>query len=219
LTPARNGGSSLSWKDTGLVRVIAYVDGYNLYHGLREKKWQWAYWLNIQALAKRLLKSNQILTQTKYFTSIVTHAQSRQRRQMTFLEALQTLSDFQIFYGHFLTDSVTCKNCGHTYMTFHEKMTDVNISVEMMTDAFKDQFDMALLISADSDLVNLVKNVQRVFKKKVIVAFPPKRSSAELKRFCNGYTYIGRNVLYQSLFPDTVVKTDGFALKRPAKWH
>lgn len=32
-------------------------------------------------------------------------------------------------------------------------MTDVNIAVEMMRDAFQDRFDAALLISADSDLV------------------------------------------------------------------
>jgi hypothetical protein len=24
-------------------RIIAYIDGYNLYHGLREKGWKWAY--------------------------------------------------------------------------------------------------------------------------------------------------------------------------------
>jgi hypothetical protein len=32
--------------------VIAYIDGFNLYHGLREKGWKWAYWLNLQALMR-----------------------------------------------------------------------------------------------------------------------------------------------------------------------
>lgn len=78
---------------------------------------------------------------------------------------------------------------------------------------------MALLISADSDLVSLVKSVRGLFKKKVVVAFPPKRSSVDLIQACNGYTYIGRNVLYQSLFPDELVKPDGFVLHRPEKWR
>jgi uncharacterized LabA/DUF88 family protein len=200
-------------------RVIAYIDGYNLYHGLREKGWKWAYWLNIQALAKRLLRANQSLIETKYFTSVITEAESRQRRQRVYLEALQTLSDFQIFYGHFMADMVTCKKCGHVYTTYHEKMTDVNIAVEMTTDALQDRCDMALLISADSDLVGLVRNIRNLYKTKVIVAFPPARYSANLKKNCNGYTNIGRNVLYQSLFPDELVKPDGFILRRPDSWQ
>ena len=206
-------------KEKPTERVITYVDGYNLYHGLRDKEWKWAYWLNIQALAKRLLKPKQTLIETKYFTSIITHAESRQRRQRIYLEALNTLDDFHIYYGHFMTDSVICKTCGHEHTTFHEKMTDVNISIEMMTDAFQDRFDKAMLISADSDLVPLVKSVRTLFKKSVIAAFPPKRSSVALIQFCSGYTYIGRNVLYQSLFPDNVIKPDGFVLQRPEEWR
>jgi uncharacterized LabA/DUF88 family protein len=164
--------------DIQVERVIAYIDGYNLYHGLREKGWKWAYWLNIQALSRRLLKLNQVLIETKYFTSMITHAASRQRRQRTYIEALETLSDFHIFYGHFMVDSETCQVCGHTHTTFHEKMTDVNISVEMMTDAFQDRFDLALLVSADSDLVGLVRSLRNLFHKKVVAAFPPKRSKS-----------------------------------------
>lgn len=202
-----------------MERVIAYVDGYNLYYGLRDRGWKWAYWLNIQALAKRLLKLNQQLLETKYFTTIIAQPESRRKRQAVFLDALQTLNGFYIFYGHFMPDPVTCKNCGHTYMTFHEKMTDVNISVEMMTDATRDRFDTALLISADSDLVGLVSSVRQTFKKRVIAAFPPKRSSNDLIRACNGHTYIGRNVLFQSLFPDDLAKPDGFVLHRPERWR
>ena len=50
-----------------MERVIAYVDGYNLYYGLREKGWRRFYWLNIQAMAQHLLKPNQTLVTTKYF--------------------------------------------------------------------------------------------------------------------------------------------------------
>jgi hypothetical protein len=54
-----------------MERVIAYVDGYNLYYGLREKQWKWFYWLNVQAMARHLLKTDQRLVTTKYFTTIV----------------------------------------------------------------------------------------------------------------------------------------------------
>lgn len=119
-----------------MQRVIVYVDGFNLYYGLRSKNWKWFYWLNIQEMAQRMLKQRQILASTKYFTSIVKQPADKHKRQATFLEALRTLSDFQIYYGHFLSDMVTCSNCGRTHQTYHEKMTDVNIATELMSDAF-----------------------------------------------------------------------------------
>lgn len=99
-------------------------------------------------------------------------------------------------------------------------MTDVNISVELMADAFQNQFDVALLISADSDLVGPVEMVRRFFdSKRIIAVFPPGRSSFALKRAANAVTYLGRSTLLQSVFPNTVTKPDGTVLRRPAKWR
>ena len=55
-----------------MERVITYVDGFNLYFGLKSSKWQNLYWLNIQKLAQNLLKPNQKLEFVKYFTSMIT---------------------------------------------------------------------------------------------------------------------------------------------------
>ena len=220
-TPTRKGGSSLySAKGIPVQRVIAYIDGYNLYYGLRTKRWKWFYWLNVQSMARLLLKPHQTLVSTKYFTTIVKHPPDKQRRQAVFLEALQTLNDFQIFYGHWLSNPITCRQCGHTYEGYHEKMTDVNIAVELMCDAFQDHLDTALLISADSDLVGPVKAMRRLFpQKRVVVAFPPARFSGALKAAAHAHTFIGPNVLSNSVFPDQVVKPEGFVLHRPAEWR
>lgn len=199
--------------------VIAYIDGYNLYFGLREKGWKRFYWLNLQRLAELFLKPNQTLIETKYFTTIVKRPDDKRRRQQVFLEALQTLPNLSIFYGHFLSDSITCRRCGHTYTTHHEKMTDVNISVELMKDAFQDRFDLALLISADSDLVSPVRTVQQLFpQKKVITIFPPGRFSSALKSVSSGILRIGHVELSKSMFPDQVIK-NGIILQRPVSWH
>jgi hypothetical protein len=55
-----------------MKRVIAYIDGFNLYFGLREKGWKGFYWLNLRQVALNLLKSYQKLVAVKYFTSVVT---------------------------------------------------------------------------------------------------------------------------------------------------
>jgi uncharacterized LabA/DUF88 family protein len=203
-----------------MERVVAYVDGFNLYYGLRDKRWKWFYWLNIQSMVQNLLKPNQALVSTKYFTTVIKRPPDKQKRQAVFLEALRTLSDFKIFYGHWLSNPVTCRKCGHTYEVHHEKMTDVNIAVELMSDAFQDHLDVALLVSADSDLVGPVKAIRGLFpRKRVVIAFPPKRISAALKAAAHGHTFIGRNVLSKSILPDKVVKPDGFVLSRPPEWR
>ncbi len=203
-----------------MKRVIAYIDGFNLYYGLRSKGWKRFYWLNLQKVAQHLLKPNQTLVVTKYFTAKVRFPPGKQRRQTTFLEALGTLPDLHIYYGHYLADKITCRNCGHTYTTHHEKMTDVNIAVELLTDAFQDNFDVALLISADGDLVGPVKRVKQLFPhKRVIVVFPPKRHSNALKNASHVCLHLDRVVLARSVLPDEVVKANGFVLRRPSKWR
>lgn len=201
-------------------RVIAYIDGFNLYYGLRSKNWKRYYWLNVQRMAQLMLKPYQTLVSTKYFTTIVNHPPDKHRRQAIFLEALSTLADLHFYYGHYLSQPYTCWNCGHSHPVHHEKMTDVNIATELLSDAFQDQFDTALLYSADGDLVGPIKAVRHLFPaKSVVVAFPPARSSAELKRVATAYTNVSRVVLAKSVFPDRVTKPDGFVLLRPTEWY
>lgn len=98
-------------------------------------------------------------------------------------------------------------------------MTDVNIAVEMLTDAFKNNMDIALLVSGDSDLVGPIQTIKNLYpKKRIIVAFPPERKSSALMNTAHGYTHISRASLLDSLFPDTVVKSPGIILKRPLSW-
>ena len=203
-----------------MKRIIAYIDGFNLYYGLRAKGWKRFYWLNLRQVALRLLKPDQTLTATKYFTTIVTSPEDQNRRQAAYLEALATLPDFHIYYGHYLADTITCRNCDHAYTTHHEKMTDVNIAIELLSDAFEDRFDVALLISADSDLVGPVERVRRLFpQKQVVVVFPPARYSNALKAVAATPLHLGRVILAKSLFPDKIAKPDGFVLRRPAEWR
>jgi hypothetical protein len=35
----------------------------------------------------------------------------------------------------------------------------------------------------------------------------------------NAQIYVGRDALADSVFPDAVVKSDGFVLRRPAEWR
>jgi uncharacterized LabA/DUF88 family protein len=90
-------------------------------------------------------------------------------------------------------------------------MTDVNIAVELLQDAFDDRFDVALVVSADSNLVPPIAAVRRRFpKKKVTVAFPPDRRSTQLAKTATEWINVSEQSLRQSQLPDRVTKSDGY---------
>lgn len=200
-------------------RVIAYIDGFNLYFGLKDKGWRRYYWLNAHLLMQNLLKPHQKLVRTKYFTARITSPPDKAARQSTYIEALQTLSGFEFSWGHYQFNPTKCRKCGFEDQLPNEKMTDVNIAIEMIKDAHDDRFDVVLLVSGDSDLVPAVKAVKQLFSpKRVVIAFPPKRVSIDLARSADNHFVIGRAKIARSLFPENVTKQDGSVLKCPPLW-
>ena len=205
-----------------MQRVIAYIDGFNLYYGLKTKGWRRYYWLNLKLLVENLLGPNEQLIVTKYFTSRISARPGRSdspKRQATYIEALETLPDFEIYYGHYLTHPITCRNCGNTWDIPDEKMTDVNIAVHLLSDAFAGRLDKALLISGDGDLAGVINKVQAMNPpKNITVAFPPGRFAAVLEQAADSCFTIGRGKIAKSQFPKNVVKSDGYVLSRPESW-
>ena len=163
--------------DGAEVAGANYIDGFNLYFGLRSRGWRRFYWLDLQRLSAALLKPGQSLEHIKYFTSRISSSPSganRVKRQNAFLEAIATPRKTSLFFGHYLSKPVRCRKCGARRVKREEKMTDVNIALELLADAREDRYDAALLVSADSDLTGPVVKVRTLFpKKRVIVAFPP----------------------------------------------
>jgi hypothetical protein len=205
-----------------MERVITYIDGFNLYFGLRSKGWRRFYWLDLHRFSLALLKPGQQLEHVKYFTSRVSSSPSdpdQDKRQNIYLEALGTLPHTSIFFGHYLSKPVQCRACGATWQKQEEKMTDVNIAMELLVDAQQDKFDTALLISADSDLTGPVLKVRNLFpKKRVVIAFPPDRVSERLKREANAWFRISEASVRQNQLPNPVVKAGGINLNKPAEW-
>jgi len=202
------------------VNVICYIDGFNLYHGLRSKGWRKHYWLDLWALAERFLLKGQTLAEVVYCTTLIKNDPPGQQRQLNFIDALKAhRPGIKVVYGHYLAKEMKCFGCGKTYTRHEEKMTDVNIACHMLTDAMDNRFDVALVLSGDSDLVPPVRTVrQRWPQKRVIAVFPPGRYSDALKKACHGHTWVGEGKLKQSLLPDPVPLAAGRVAKRPPGW-
>ncbi|SEG00217.1 NYN domain-containing protein [Halpernia humi] len=199
-------------------RVIVYIDGFNLYFGLMEAGFDYLRWLNVKLLAENIINSNQILEKVIYFTSRVNGNPDKQKRQSTYLEALE-VKNVDIIYGQYNFNTEECKRCGNVWANPKEKMTDVNIATQILIDAFNNKFDMAILISGDSDLVPPLKVINSQFKdKRVFVAFPPKRNSVALKNQSKGSMVIGRKTLKESQLEEAIKNKFGYILTKPNEW-
>lgn len=201
-------------------RVVAYVDGFNLYFGLKAEYGRKYLWLNLQALVEGLLRPNQELREVQYFTARVRDDPDGERRQAAYLDALASYCQkVRRIDGRFQEKTRGCKNCGARWTSYEEKETDVNICVALMEGAALDAYDTALLISGDTDLRPAIASVKRLQPEKLVfAAFPPRRYSARLVQSVHAYTRIGHDKIRNSQLPPEIVTKGGVTLNRPMYW-
>ncbi len=203
-----------------IKNTIAYIDGFNLYFGLKERGWKCYYWLNLMELCRSLLKPDQKLMTVKYFTSKVQNPPDKRQRQYAYLQALNVTPGIERYFGKYEMSYHTCENCGHKIEIPLEKMSDVQLASHMISDAFKDNFDVALLLSGDKDLVPIVERCRQEFpEKRIVVVFPPMRSCVDLKYAANAYVHVTETELKKSLFPNKIFDSLGRTIERPKEWY
>lgn len=206
---------------TSKRKTIVYIDGFNLFNALKEMGWKKYYWLDVHALSAKIMSEIQTLTAVKYFTSRVTTNPHEQKRQNTYLEAIEAFRNVSIEYGKFTSDLWECFKCHKKYPIYHEKQTDVNIAVSLLVDAQESHFDDAVLITADSDLMRPVHYIRHSYPNmRVIVAFPPGRHTRDLEPpTANKIVHLDHKELFAGCqFPEEVKSKSGFPLARPASW-
>jgi hypothetical protein len=211
-------------------RVTVYVDGFNLYYGLKrmmakDSEWKRFYWIDLVKFFDHFMGNGQRLHKVVYFTTPPMNIQKR-NRQGLLLKANQLLngSRFEVIEGKFYEKEVICPICGNKYTIPEEKRTDVNISAQMMRDCALNNTDVLILVSADSDLVPPLELVKNDYPEKTVkIFFPPKSFSYDLNGFIisnKGKVTLLKNHKIRftnSIMPDVVTK-DGKTYVIPPKW-
>jgi len=207
--------------DRRVRRVVAYIDGFNLYHGLRDGYDRRFLWLDLVRLCSSLLLDDQELVATRYFTAPVRQDKGALRRQQKFWNALTAACPgLSIELGRFQQKTITCRSCHKSWHSYEEKETDVAIATALVEDAARGAFETAMLVSADGDLCPAVFAVKRLRPDaRVVAAFPPRRRSDELRRVVDGSFTIAERKLKGALLPDPVLATDGKRYPRPQRWR
>jgi hypothetical protein len=213
------------------LKTNVYVDAFNLYYGcLKKTPYRW---LDLRALAQALLPKHTV-HRIRYFTATVSAIPGdgdglQPQRQQAYLRALGTIPNLTIHLGHYLQGvrSMPLANPpahGSKFadvIKMEEKGSDVNLATMLLVDAFDGDFEQAVIISNDSDLVLPVDVVKSKFKRPVGVVYPctrPNRTpSVALQKVATFTREIREPTLRASQFASPLTDADG-TFTKPAKW-
>ena len=204
------------------MKANVYVDGFNLYYGaVKDTPYRW---LDIAAMCGLLLPRDHI-NQIKYFTALVSprpHDPDQPTRQQTYLRALRTMPNLTIIYGTFLTHEVMMPVAPPASGTkkvikTEEKGSDVNLATHLLVDGYSDDYEIAVIVSNDWDLLGPIEVVIDQLKKPVGLLNPQKHPSKALLPKVTFIKQIRSGVLAKSQFPVTLKDTRG-SFSKPASW-
>jgi len=212
------------------------VDGFNLYYGAL--KGTSHRWLDLVSFCRLLLPRNDV-QRIKYFTARVVPRPTKPGtavRQQTYLRAIATLTEVEIYFGHYLAHAkrlplaapgggvVTLR--GRTQfaevLREEEKGSDVNLASHLIHDAHLGMFDVAVVISNDSDLETPIALVTRELGLSVGVANPhaenrDSRQSVQLRKAASFLKPVRGAALKKCQFPASLTDSAG-TFHRPAGW-
>ncbi len=137
------------------------------------------------------------------------------------MSALEATGVFPVM-GHFKNKDRECRSCNAQWVAHEEKETDVSIAIYMLKGAYKNEYEKAILITRDSDLVPAVKMIRTEFPAKeiVVVAPPYMGHSNDLLAACNSKKKISPTQIWGSLLPQQVYRQDGtLAATRPMEYN
>ena len=167
-------------------RVILFIDGNNFYYKLKDLTSNKGEFLKLldfdyQGFAKNLIKEN-VLVEIRYYIGAVKRQNgiNKEKSEKLYANQQKLLAKLQqqnipVILGNLIQ---------HPDKSFHEKGVDVRLAVEMIRFAREDKYDMAYLLSSDTDLVPAVEEIKS-FKKQVVYIGVSKGQSFGLTRVSN----------------------------------
>ena len=135
--------------------VSIYIDGFNFYYAAIRGKGSQYYYPSLKSLCNAMLRSfnaDYEIKEIHYFTARVKSTSddpTKEPRQKRYLTALQKEGIIR-HLGKFNRREKPPK----------EKQTDVNITVQMLNDAWENKYTHGVLLSSDSDFVELLRTIR-----------------------------------------------------------
>ncbi len=185
-----------------MYRVSFYIDGFNLYHSLKDNAKD-CRWLDLRKLCEsKISKDKEVISDIYYFSALATWSTNADTvaKHKKYINRLEQES-IKVILGKFKEKETYCPKCNQTFIKHEEKQTDVNIALKLVTDGFKDKYDTAILISGDTDMIPAILSLkENKPEKRIGVIFPIRRKTLELESVVNFSRKLSRKNLVSCLF-------------------
>ena len=159
-------------------RACVFIDGGNLYHRLRECGWPTD--VDIAEFGRRLAGLRRLVSVFYYNVPPPrTNPPQQIARQRRYYARVQAGAGVLFCMGYLQERKV------EGLSVFEEKGVDIDLAVDMLSGAFEDRYDTAILVSSDGDFKPVVQAVQRRGKRVEYVFFPKAQRSNALASTCN----------------------------------
>jgi hypothetical protein len=205
-------------------RANFYADGFNFFHGcIRGTPYKWLDLEKFFALTFRNLTIHRI----RYFTAHLrstTEDPELLQRQLTYIRALETIPCLSVHLGRFdryakLRPLYANPPISPPQMVKvveqDEKGSDVNLASYLLVDGFKGEYDVAVVVSNDSDLAEPIRLVRAELGLVVGVLNPRRRIAQDLQRVARFYRPVRQGPLSAALFPPSLADANGVITKPP----
>ena len=220
------------------MRTIIFVDGFNLYFRLLRAR-PADKWLNPKLLAENVLSPANIVTEVNYYTARVSGRLDvdAPRRQQVYFDALSTVPEVKIHMGMFLSKekwaalvhppqfmpplgAAMAKPWADVVkiLKTEEKGSDVNLASHLLFKTFRNEYDVAAVISNDSDLVEPIRLATQEMGKIVGLLSPVNNPNPQLAAAASFVRRIRPNHLTSSQLNNPLTLEDGTVLTRPPTW-
>ncbi len=212
-------------------RVIFLVDGFNLYHSIRDVHRRTGHnyrWLDLKAVCSSFLPhigSDASLRGIHYFSALAHHVESknpgavaRHRIYVSALEATAVSPEL----GQFKRKEIgcICPQCGNRFLLLRheEKETDVAIACRLLECILDDSVDSIAIVSGDTDLVPAVKSARRLSNKPVYMLYPVGRRNRAFLGLAAGSFRLKEAHYRNHQLPDPLV-AGSRVIRKPAEWR
>ena len=134
-------------------RVMVYIDGSNLHHSLNQAAGRTD--LDFSKFSQKLVGDHRQLVRTYYYNAPLdqTREPERYRSQQGFFERLRRIDYFEVRLGRLVYR-------GFPSFAPYEKGVDIRLGTDMLVHGFARNYDVAILVSGDTDFADAVQAIK-----------------------------------------------------------
>ena len=196
------------------IRAAVYIDGFNLYHPIKEIGDEYLKWNDLWRLSENLCAPQKLsLQKVAFCTAVPAHYPDSRDRHNLYNAAL-IAKGVKVIKGHHVFEESAGK--------YREKQSDINVCLELLFDGLDDIYDVAYLISADSDQAATAKRFVETFGKSkslISVAPPNKKVPQKMRPYIAAGFALTRQDIENVVMEPFVKSQTGALIRMPKEYE